>query len=168
MTRFWERRSHLLVQYFNYFNNSVEPTQFHVQLISSCDDCTLADDQLLIDNISPLSISLSGHRIGINLINVTLALTSILPSFNQQISMQLIINVFQATIIMYSSISVYAIAMKAFYSATIITMRLRENIGLVQLLIPLDQLNHYALVGIVILETIVKRQAKDIALYHLN
>ena len=80
---------------FDYFNNSAEPTQFYVQLIGDCDDCTLADDRLLIDNISPLSISLSGHRIGINPINVTLAMTSILPSFNQQISMQLIIELQQ-------------------------------------------------------------------------
>ena len=69
---------------------------------------------------------------------------------------------------MYSSIGVYATAMNTFYSALIITVRLREDIGLVQLLMTLDQLNHYALGGIVILETIVKRQGKDTALYHLN
>ena len=80
---------------FDYFNNSAEPTQFHVQCINGCADHTLADDQLLIDNISLLSITIYGHRVGVNPINITLGLTSILPSFNEQISVQLVIELQQ-------------------------------------------------------------------------
>ena len=80
---------------FDYFNNSAEPTQFHIQCINGCADYTLADDRLLIDNVSLLSITLSGHKIDVNPINITLGLTSILPSFNRQISLQLIIELQQ-------------------------------------------------------------------------
>ena len=80
---------------FDYFNNSAEPTQFHVQCINNCADHTLSNDRLLIDNISLLSITIYGHRVGVNPINVTLGLTSILPSFNEQISVQLVIELQQ-------------------------------------------------------------------------
>ena len=80
---------------FDYFNNSAEPTQFHIQCINGCVDYTLADNRLLVDNVSLLSIILSGRKIDFSPINITLGLTSILPSFNQQISLQLIIELQQ-------------------------------------------------------------------------
>ena len=76
---------------FDYFNNSAEPTQFNVHCVKGCTGYILADNRLLIDNVSLLSITLSGHRISIEPVNVTLGLTSILASLNKQISIQLVI-----------------------------------------------------------------------------
>ena len=80
---------------FDYFNNSAEPTQFYVHCVSTCNDLTLTDDRLLLDNVSLLSITLHGHRIDAKPINITLGMTSLLPSFNQQIISELIIELQQ-------------------------------------------------------------------------
>jgi len=74
---------------FDYVNNSAEPTQFHVKCLINCSNFNLADDRLLVDNVSVLNITISGHKIDLNPINVTYGLTSILASSNKQISMQL-------------------------------------------------------------------------------
>ena len=76
---------------FDYFSSPAEPTQFHVQCFSGCTNYILTDDRLLVDNVSLLSITLSGSRIDFDSVNITLSLTSILASFNQQIKLQLII-----------------------------------------------------------------------------
>ena len=76
---------------FDYISSPAEPTQFHVQCLDGCTNYFLADDRLLIDNVSLLSITLSGSRIDFNPVNITLSLTSILASFNKQITLQLII-----------------------------------------------------------------------------
>ena len=76
----------------DYFNNSAEPTQFHVKCLHGCNH-RLANnhDWLLVDNVSLLTITLTGSRIDFNPVNITLSLTSILASFNKQITLQLII-----------------------------------------------------------------------------
>ena len=76
---------------FDYFNNPAQPTQFHARCLYDCANYTLADDRLLVDNVSFLSITVYGSRIDFNPINVTLLLTSVLASFNKQISLQLVI-----------------------------------------------------------------------------
>ena len=76
---------------FDYFSSPAEPTQFHFQCLSDCTNYTLADDRLLVDNVSLLSITLSGSRVDFNPINITLSLTSILASFDKQITLRLII-----------------------------------------------------------------------------
>ena len=76
---------------FDYFSSPAEPTQFHVQCFSGCTNYILADDRLLVNNVSLLSITLSGSRIDFESVNITFALTSILASFNKQIKLQLII-----------------------------------------------------------------------------
>ena len=78
----------------DYCNNSAQPTQFYVQCVNGCGDYTLADDRLLVDNVSLLSITVYGHRI-VKPLNITLELTSLLASFNQQFSLQLIIELQQ-------------------------------------------------------------------------
>ena len=76
---------------FDYFNSPAEPTQFHVQCLYDCTHYTLGDDRLLVDNVSLLSKTVYGNRIDLNPINITLSLTSVLASFNKQISLQLVI-----------------------------------------------------------------------------
>ena len=76
---------------FDYISSPAEPTQFHIQCLNGCTNYFLADDRLLIDNVSLLTITLSGSRIDFNPVNITLSLTSILASFNKQITLQLII-----------------------------------------------------------------------------
>ena len=76
---------------FDYFSSPAEPTQFHVQCSSDCTSYILADDRLLVDNISLLGITLSGNQIDFDPVNITFELTSILASFNKQIKLQLII-----------------------------------------------------------------------------
>ena len=76
---------------FDYFNNSAEPTQFHIKCLHGSYNLANNHDWLLVDNVSLLNITLSGSRIHFNPINITLSLTSILASFNKQISLQLII-----------------------------------------------------------------------------
>ena len=78
----------------DYCGNSAQPTQFYVQCVSGCGDYMLDDDRLLIDNVSLLSITVYGHRI-VRPLNITLELTSLLASFNQQFSLQLIIELQQ-------------------------------------------------------------------------
>ena len=78
----------------DYCNNSAQPTQFYVKCVNGCGDYTLADDRLLVDNASLLSITVYGHRI-VRPLNITLELTSLLASFNQQFLMQLIIELQQ-------------------------------------------------------------------------
>ena len=76
---------------FDYFNSPAQPTQFHVQCLYDCTNYTLADDRLLVDNVSLLSKTVYGNRIDLNPVNITLSLTSVLASFNKQISLQLVI-----------------------------------------------------------------------------
>ena len=76
---------------FDYFSSRAEPTQFHVQCSSGCTSYILADDRLLVDNVSLLGITLSGNQIDFDPVNITFELTSILASFNKQITLQLII-----------------------------------------------------------------------------
>ena len=78
----------------DYCDNSAQPTQFYVKCINGCADYTLSDDRLLVDNVSSLSITVYGHRI-IRPSNITLEMTSLLESFNQQFSLQLIIELQQ-------------------------------------------------------------------------
>ena len=78
----------------DYCGNSAQPTQFYVQCVSGCAGYTLADDRLLVDNVSLLSITVYGHRI-VKPLNITLKLSSLLASFNQQFSLQLIIELQQ-------------------------------------------------------------------------
>ena len=78
----------------DYCNNSAQPTQFYVKCVNGCGGYTLADDRLLVDNASLLSITVYGHRI-VRPLNITLELTSLLASFNQQFLMQLIIELQQ-------------------------------------------------------------------------
>ena len=79
---------------FDYCNNSAQPTQFYIKCINGCTDYTLNDDRLLVDNVSSLSIAIYGHRI-IRPLNITVELTSLLASFNQKFSLQLIIELQQ-------------------------------------------------------------------------
>ena len=79
---------------FDYFSSPAEPTQFHVKCLHGCTNYKLANNHnwLLVDNVSLLSMTLSGSRVDdFNPINITFALTSILASFNEQIKLQLII-----------------------------------------------------------------------------
>ena len=76
---------------FDYFNSPAEPMQFHVQCLYDCTNYTLADDRLLVDNVSLLSITVYGNRIDLNPVNITISLTSVLASFDKQISVQLVI-----------------------------------------------------------------------------
>ena len=78
---------------FDYFNSSAEPTQFHVKCSYGWTNYTLVNnhDWLLVDNVSLLNITLSGSKIDFNPMNITLSLTSILASFNKQITLQMII-----------------------------------------------------------------------------
>ena len=76
---------------FDYFSNSAEPTQFHIKCLHGSYNLANNHDWLLVDNVSLLNITLSGSRIHFNPVNITLSLTSILASFNKQISLQLII-----------------------------------------------------------------------------
>ena len=78
---------------FDYFNNSAEPIQFRVKCLNDSTNYILANhhDWLLIDNVSLLNITISGNRIDLNPVNVTFSLTSVLASFNKQISLQLVI-----------------------------------------------------------------------------
>ena len=78
----------------DYCNNSAQSTQFYVKCINGCADYTLSDDRLLVDNVSSLSITVYGHRI-VRPLNITLELTSLLQSFNQKFSQQLIIELWQ-------------------------------------------------------------------------
>ena len=78
----------------DYCNNSAQPTQFYVKCAKCYGEYTLADDRLLVDNVSSLSIIIYGHRI-VKPINITLELNSLLASFNQQFSLQLVIELQQ-------------------------------------------------------------------------
>ena len=76
---------------FDYFNTPAEPTQFDVQCYTNCRDFTLGNNRLLVDNVSLLNITVFGHKVDHKPKNVTLKLTSILESFNEQTVSYLII-----------------------------------------------------------------------------
>ena len=78
----------------DYCDNSAQSTQFYINCVNGCADYTLSDDRLLVDNVSSLSITVYGHRI-VRPLNITLELTSLLQSFNQKFSQQLIIELQQ-------------------------------------------------------------------------
>ena len=78
----------------DYCGNSAQSTQFYIKCVDGCTDYTLSDDRLLVDNVSSLSITVYGHKI-VRPLNITLELTSLLQSFNQKFSQQLIIELQQ-------------------------------------------------------------------------
>ena len=72
----------------DYFNHSAAPTQFDVQCHFNCDGIKLANNSkhVLVDNVSSLSLILTGKQIISKGRNVTLKLTSTPETFNKIIS----------------------------------------------------------------------------------
>jgi len=76
---------------FDYFNHSAAPTQFDVQCHHNCKDLELADSRVLVDNVTTISIILTGTQITSKSKNITLILTSVLETFNERISVSVIV-----------------------------------------------------------------------------
>ena len=76
---------------FDYFNHSAAPTQFDVQCQDNCEDIELADNRVLVDNVSSLSLILTGEQVSSHGRNVTLMLTSVLETFNERISISVVV-----------------------------------------------------------------------------
>ncbi|XP_065919072.1 uncharacterized protein [Dysidea avara] len=75
----------------DYFNHCTVPTQFDVRCHQNCSGIKLADDRVLVDNITALSLTLTGEQVTSKSRNVTLKLTSVLDTFNKRISTSVVI-----------------------------------------------------------------------------
>ena len=82
---------------FDYFNNSAAPTQFDVQCYDNCTDIELVDNRVLVDNVSTLSLTLTGEKVVTDRRNVSLRLTSILETFNEKISVSVVVELIPCT-----------------------------------------------------------------------
>ena len=76
---------------FDYFNHSVAPTQFDVQCHDNCAGIELIDNRILVDNVTALSLILTGEQVTSKGRNGTLKLTSILETFNKRISSSIVV-----------------------------------------------------------------------------
>ena len=65
----------------DYFNHCAVPTQFDVRCHQNCSGIKLVDDRVLVDNITALSLILTGEQVTSKSRNVTLKLTSVLEDF---------------------------------------------------------------------------------------
>ena len=82
---------------FDYFNNSAAPTQFDVQCYDNCTNIELASNRVLVDNISTLSLTLTGEKVITDRRNVSLSLNSILETFNEKISVSVVVELMPCT-----------------------------------------------------------------------
>ena len=76
---------------FDYFNHSAAPTQFDVQCQDNCAVIELADNRILVDNVTALSLIFTGEQLTSKGRNVTLKLTSVLETFNKRISFSVVV-----------------------------------------------------------------------------
>jgi len=87
---------------FNYFNYSAAPTQFDIQCYQNCkndiqcnqnceSDIELDNKHVLVDNVSSLSLILSGKQVMPKGRNVTLKFTSTPETFNKIISVSVVV-----------------------------------------------------------------------------
>ncbi|XP_065915104.1 uncharacterized protein [Dysidea avara] len=76
---------------FDYFNHSAAPTQFDVQCHDNCAGIELTDNRLLVDNVTALSLILTGEQVASKDRNITLKLTSVLETFNKRISSSIVV-----------------------------------------------------------------------------
>ena len=76
---------------FDYFNHSAVPTQFDVQCHHNCAGIGLTDNRILVDNVTALSLTLTGEQVTSKGRNVTLKLKSVLEIFNKRISSSIVV-----------------------------------------------------------------------------
>ena len=82
---------------FDYFNHSAAPTQFDVQCQDNCAGIELTDNRILVDNVTALSLILTGKQVTSKGRNVTLKLASVLETLNKRISSSVVVELVPCT-----------------------------------------------------------------------